>query len=98
MRCGASYSDLLMFEASPLDGMIRIDSGSSPDCLISSSLAASLSIASLFNLSDIAFNSLHSPFQFSVHAFSRHPGDSMFPQKTEALLFIRVSSVHHNIL
>ena len=71
MQCGGSYSDLSMLEDSSLDGMILIDSGSSPDCLISKSLAASLSVASLLSLSDIAFNSLCLPSHLSVHALQQ---------------------------
>ena len=66
-----------MLEDSSLEGMIRIDSGSSPDCLISKSLAASLSIASRFSLSDIAFNSLCQPNPSSVHISKRQPGDDV---------------------
>ena len=38
--------------------MTRIDGGSSPDCWTSKSLAASLSVASFFSLSESAFNNL----------------------------------------
>ena len=53
------YCFVLVASDSPLDGMTRIDDGTSPDCLISKSLAASLAAASLLSRSESAFSTLH---------------------------------------
>ena len=66
------YSSALVAADSPLDGMTRIDDGTSPDCFISKSFAASLAAASFLSRSESALSNLH-PDSTSQLGSSTHP-------------------------